>query len=47
VLIIITFAFSLWLVKLFWLRLLLLVLLAILLLFMWRIPVVAEETTQH
>lgn len=46
-LIIITFAFSLWLVKLFWLRLLLLVLLAILLLFMWRIPVVAEETTQH
>ncbi|KAA5970107.1 DUF454 family protein [Pantoea sp. M_9] len=47
VLIIITFAFSLWLVKLFWLRLLLLVLLAILLLFMWRIPVVEEETTQH
>lgn len=47
VLIILTFAFSLWLVKLFWLRLLLLVLLAILLLFMWRIPVVAEETTQH
>jgi len=47
VLIILTFGFSLWLVKLFWLRLLLLVLLAILLLFMWRIPVVAEETTQH
>jgi len=46
-LIVITFAFSLWLVKLLWLRLLLLVLLAILLLFMWRIPVVAEETTQH
>ncbi|AFJ47926.1 DUF454 family protein [Shimwellia blattae] len=36
----ITFAFSLWLVKLLWVRILLVIILAVLLLFLWRIPVV-------
>lgn len=35
-----TFALSLWLVKLTWVRVLLLIILACLLIFMWRIPVV-------
>ncbi|AUX92684.1 DUF454 family protein [Mixta gaviniae] len=38
-----TFALSLWLVKLFWLRVMLLCMLAALLLFMWRMPVVSAE----
>ena len=38
-----TFALSLWLVKLFWLRVMLLCMLAALLLFMWRMPVVTEK----
>lgn len=36
----VTFAFSLWLVKLLWVRILLVIILAVLLLFLWRIPVV-------
>ena len=38
-----TFALSLWLVKLFWLRVMLLCMLAALLLFMWRMQVVTEK----
>ncbi|MGC8423413.1 DUF454 family protein [Mixta calida] len=38
-----TFALYLWLVKLFWLRVMLLCMLAALLLFMWRMPVVTEK----
>ncbi|WP_105634788.1 DUF454 family protein [Cronobacter dublinensis] len=38
-----TFAISLWMVKIFWVRLLLLVILSGLLIFMWRIPVVDEK----
>ncbi len=38
--ILLTFAFSLWLVKMWWVRGLLLLMLAILLIFMWRMPVV-------
>jgi len=38
-----TFALSVWLVKLFWLRIMLLCMLAALLLFMWRMPVVAGQ----
>ncbi|STV84134.1 membrane protein [Klebsiella pneumoniae] len=38
--IVVTFAISLWLVKLTWVRIMLLVILACLLIFMWRIPVV-------
>ncbi|WP_213715611.1 DUF454 family protein [Cedecea lapagei] len=37
-----TFALSLWLVKIVWVRILLLVILCALLIFMWRIPVVDE-----
>ncbi|MDF2779936.1 MAG: hypothetical protein K0S90_3459, partial [Enterobacteriaceae bacterium] len=40
--ILLTFAISLWLVKLLWVRFLLLAILACLLIFMWRIPVVAK-----
>ncbi|AIR67533.1 DUF454 family protein [Cedecea neteri] len=40
--ILVTFALSLWLVKLVWVRLLLLVILCALLVFMWRIPVIDE-----
>ncbi|MBK4715721.1 MULTISPECIES: DUF454 family protein [Tenebrionibacter/Tenebrionicola group] len=43
VLILVTFAVSLWLVELAWARILLLVCLAALLLFLWRVPVVAPE----
>ncbi|EOV0647231.1 DUF454 family protein [Cronobacter turicensis] len=38
-----TFAISLWLVKIFWVRILLLFILSGLLIFMWRIPVVDEK----
>ena len=38
-----TFALSVWLVKLFWLRIMLLCMLAALLLFMWRMPVVTGQ----
>ncbi|MFB5078876.1 DUF454 family protein [Raoultella sp. C349492] len=45
--IILTFAISLWLVKLTWVRIMLLVILACLLLFMWRIPVVDAKQQKH
>lgn len=38
-----TFAISLWMVKIFWVRVMLLVILSGLLIFMWRIPVVDEK----
>ncbi|NDJ58622.1 DUF454 family protein [Enterobacteriaceae bacterium 4M9] len=41
--ILITFAVSLWLVEMTWVRVLLLLILGALLLFMWRIPVVDEK----
>ncbi|WP_205952805.1 DUF454 family protein [Pantoea stewartii] len=42
VLIVATFALSLWLVPVLWVRIMLGIMLCLLLLFMWRIPVVAE-----
>ena len=42
-----TFAISLWLVKLTWVRIMLLVILACLLIFMWRIPVVDAKQQKH
>ncbi|MEX7692533.1 hypothetical protein AB6V48_06805, partial [Enterobacter hormaechei] len=45
--ILITFAVSLWLVKMMWVRILLLAILACLLIFMWRIPVVDEKQQKH
>ncbi|RKR53128.1 hypothetical protein C7387_4265 [Yokenella regensburgei] len=42
-LILVTFAVSLWLVKMAWVRILLLVILSCLLFFMWRIPVVDKK----
>ena len=42
-----TFAISLWLVKLTWVRIMLLVILACLLIFMWRIPVVDANQQKH
>ncbi|QDY41248.1 DUF454 family protein [Candidatus Pantoea soli] len=42
-LIVLTFALSIWLVPLTWVRILLLGMLCLLLLWMWRIPVVAES----
>ena len=45
--ILITFAVSLWLVKMMWVRILLLAILVCLLLFMWRIPVVDEKQQKH
>ncbi|ALB65930.1 Hypothetical protein DUF454 [Cronobacter dublinensis 1210] len=38
-----TFAISLWMVRIFWVRVMLLVILSGLLIFMWRIPVVDEK----
>ncbi|CCJ78419.1 Hypothetical protein DUF454 [Cronobacter muytjensii 530] len=38
-----TFAISLWMVKIFWVRIVLLIILGGLLMFMWRIPVVDEK----
>lgn len=46
-LIILTFAVSIWLVHLLWVRIMLGGMLCILLLFMWRIPVVAESTDER
>ena len=46
-LILITFAISLWLVKMMWVRILLLAILTCLLIFMWRIPVVDEKQQKH
>ena len=40
-------AISLWLVKLTWVRIMLLVILACLLIFMWRIPVVDAKQQKH
>jgi uncharacterized membrane protein YbaN (DUF454 family) len=45
--ILVTFAISLWLVKMMWVRILLLVILSCLLFFMWRIPVVDEKQQKH
>lgn len=45
--ILITFAISLWLVKMMWVRILLLAILTCLLIFMWRIPVVDEKQQKH
>lgn len=42
-LILLTFGISLWLVNMMWVRVLLLVILACLLIFMWRIPVIDEK----
>ncbi|MFQ7390088.1 MAG: hypothetical protein ACLRP3_22315, partial [Escherichia sp.] len=42
-LILVTFSISLWLVNMMWVRGLLLVILACLLIFMWRIPVIDEK----
>ena len=47
VMIVLTFAVSLWLVKLTWVRIMLLVILASLLIFMWRIPVVDATQQKH
>lgn len=41
--ILVTFAISLWLVKIMWVRILLLVILTCLLIFMWRMPVIDEK----
>ncbi|WP_236327579.1 DUF454 family protein [Enterobacter bugandensis] len=45
--ILITFGVSLWLVNMMWVRILLLTILACLLIFMWRIPVVDEKQQKH
>ncbi|HEP0497834.1 TPA: DUF454 family protein [Enterobacter kobei] len=45
--ILMTFAISLWLVKMMWVRILLLIILTCLLIFMWRIPVVDEKQQKH
>ncbi len=45
--ILLTFAISLWLVNLTWVRILLLIVLACLLRFMWRIPVVDAKQQKH
>ena len=45
--ILLTFAMSLWLVNLTWVRILLLIVLACLLIFMWRIPVVDGKQQKH
>lgn len=46
-LIVITFSVSIYLVNLLWVRIMLGVMLCLLLLFMWRIPVVAESSEPH
>lgn len=46
-LIILTFAVSIWLVHMLWVRIMLGIMLCVLLLFMWRIPVVAESTDER
>ena len=45
--ILLTFDISLWLVNLTWVRILLLIVLACLLIFMWRIPVVDAKQQKH
>ena len=45
--ILLTFAISLWLVNLTWVRILLLIILTCLLIFMWRIPVVDAKQQKH
>ena len=47
VMILITFAVSLWLTPMWWVRILLLVILVCLLIFMWRIPVIDEKQQKH
>ena len=47
VMILLTFAISLWLVNLTWVRIFLLIVLACLLIFMWRIPVVDAKQQKH
>ena len=47
VMILLTFAISLWLVNLTWVRILLLIILTCLLIFMWRIPVVDAKQQKH
>ena len=47
VMILLTFAISLWLVNLTWVRILLLIVLACLQIFMWRIPVVDAKQQKH
>ncbi|MFA1282672.1 DUF454 family protein [Citrobacter telavivensis] len=47
VMILITFAISLWLTPMWWVRILLLVTLVCLLIFMWRIPVIDEKQQKH
>ena len=46
-LIVITFAISGYVVPLWWVRIMLAVMLCLLLLFMWRMPVVAESANEH
>jgi uncharacterized membrane protein YbaN (DUF454 family) len=46
-LIVITFSVSIYLVNLLWVRIMLGVMLCLLLLFMWRIPVVAASSEPH
>ncbi|OAT37420.1 DUF454 family protein [Proteus myxofaciens] len=43
IIILVTFAISLWLVSLLWVRILLLIILACLLIFMWRLPVNSQQ----
>lgn len=47
ILILMTFGVSLWLTPMMWVRILLLFILACLLIFMWRIPVVDEKQQKH
>ncbi|WP_336185435.1 DUF454 family protein [Klebsiella grimontii] len=47
VMILLTFAISLWLVNLTWVRIFLLIVLVCLLIFMWRIPVVDAKQQKH
>lgn len=46
-LILITFTISLWFVQMPWVRIMLLVILACLLFYMWRIPVIDEKQEKH
>ncbi|QHM70172.1 DUF454 family protein [Mixta intestinalis] len=46
-LIVCTFTFSVWMVEVFWLRIMLLVMLGALLIMMWRMPVVTEQNPKE
>lgn len=46
-LILLTFAISLWFVQMPWVRIMLLVILACLLFYMWQIPVIDEKQEKH